>query len=165
MSYKKLFAIIILSIFLVGCIDDDFDTPRDDIGYEGEGSGVYEKLYTGDSFDALKQKLRGDGFSIEDASINEDVAVVKYSQSADADPNEIYANWTYIFGQMVRLAPSSELERNFIICDFDDGETVMVGAKTGTIKTFLEGKVDAWTFMYYINFIPITKGPQIWTGE
>lgn len=168
MVYKKLFVLIIFSMVLAGCLDDI--EPLDDNGsngavVEGPGASVYQKLYEGDSFDALKEELSGKGFSVKDAAIHEDMVIVNYTQSANANPEEIYANWAHIFGQMVRLAPSSDIERNFIICDFDDGETVILGATTNTIKSFLEGKIDAWTFMYYMNFIPVTDGPQVWTGK
>ena len=168
MVYKKLFALIILSIALAGCLDDI--EPLDDNGsggpiFEGPGASVYQKLNKGDSFDALKEELSGKGFTVKDAAIYEDMTIVNYVQPANANPEEIYANWTHIFGQMVRLAPSNNIERNFIICDFDDGETVILGATTNTIKSFLEGKVDAWTFLYYVNFIPVTDGPQVWTGK
>ncbi len=168
MVYKKLFALIIFSMVLAGCLDDI--PPLDDNGlggtvFEGPGASVYQKLSDGEAFDTIKEELSGQSFSVKDAAIYEDMAIVNYTQSANADPEEIYANWAYIFGQMVRLAPSSDIERNFIICDFDDGETVMLGATTGTIKSFLEGKIDAWTFMYYMNFIPVTEGPQVWIGK
>jgi len=168
MVYKKLFVLLIFSIVLAGCLDDNGslngDGPGNDV-FEGPGASVYRKLSEGDSFDALEEELSGKGFSVKNAAIYEDMAIVNYTQSANADPEEIYANWAYIFGQMVRLAPSSDIERNFIISDFDDGETIMIGATTNTIKSFLEGKIDAWTFIYYINLIPVTEGPQVWTGE
>lgn len=168
MVYKKLFTLLIFSMVLAGCLDDNGSLNGDGSGndvFEGPGATVYQKLSEGDSFKALKEELSGEGFSVKDAAIYEDMAIVNYVQSANAEPEEIYANWTYIFGQMVRLAPSSGIERNFIICDFDNGETVILGVTTNTIKSFLEGKIDAWTFMYYMNFIPVTDGPQVWIGK
>jgi len=171
---KKLMVILLLTaILLAGCVEPDGDgTGGNGTGDNGtsngggdSGTGVQGIDIEGQTIAEIENVLKDESIDIKAAKLDEKNINVSYVQP-DAEMEEVYATWAYIFGQALDNAPNPEtIETVTIYCAFSEGEQMKIIGKTETIRAFFNGEIDTWNFVFALDFEPLTDGPEIWTGE
>jgi len=177
MTEKKLMIVLLLTaILLAGCVGPDGDgTGGDGTGDNGTGSGGNGGgggsgtgggiAVEGQTVAEIENVLKSENIDIKAAKLEEKNINVSYVQP-DAEMEEIYSTWAYIFGQALDNAPNPSLvETVTIYVTFSDMEKMKVIGRAETIRAFFNEEIDTWDFIFALEFEPLTKGPQIWTGE
>ncbi len=161
-------ALVLAVALLAGCVGPDDGNVGGDgienVSGDGIGNGIGNDDLSNPG-EAIKQELEENGFSVTKVDVQEKSVSIGYTQALSESPEDVYANWAYIFGVALNKVQNPEKVEDLVItCNFEDGEIVKVSTGPGNVEAFLSNEIDSWDFLYELDIEPLTKGPQIWTG-
>ena len=153
---KMLLVMLFAAILLSGCIETD----QQDNGSGDNGSNEPPQITS-----EMEKEIEKSGINVTDTKALGSNVTIEYEQPANAKPEEIYANWSYIFGTALNNAPNQDqIETLTILCNFSDGEKMKITATVETVKAFFDEEIDTWDFLYALDIEALTKGPEISTN-
>ena len=149
---KKFFIILFLilsTLLLFGCYDGD--------------ENLEPNLSEQEFVDFVGIGLLNEGISGENIEAGSNKTIVTYTQLSSTSESEVYATWTHIFALTLEGYEKAgiEPEELIIICNFDDGEAMMITATPVNVKYFLNNQISTWDFVNSLQIDPLTRGPQI----
>ena len=167
MNWKIIIALTLLTILLAGCIDgggggtpDGGETP------DGGGTQYDPSAEAAAAKAAIESELKAEGIDVINVTVAGKTIELSYNQSTEAELDDIYASWAFIFGTCVKNAPAGDASSSdelivSIVCNFDDGEKMKVSSNAADILSFLNDEMGTWDFVYNLKTETLTKGPQV----
>lgn len=143
---KIVFALLAFGLVLAGCV-----------GSNGEAVALPRE-------NQIQDALSVSGVAVTSVTESSGAVTVEYSQP-NADMEDVYANWAFIYGVVLESSSNSAaLESITLLCNFEDGEKMRVTTSAQNARNFLSGSKSAWEFVYELDMESLTQGPQIWEG-